>query len=59
MTACAGASTSTTAIGGSSATIPDQALPWQALEGADEERLTLLGVKNPGSADLHQYEISE
>ena len=33
----------------------DQALPWQALEGADEERLTLLGVRNPGGADLHQY----
>ena len=37
---------------------PDQALPWQALEGADDERLTLLGVKNPGSPDLHQYEAS-
>ena len=33
----------------------DQAVPWQALEGADEERLTLLGIKNPGGADLHQY----
>ena len=33
----------------------DQALPWQALEGADAQRLTLLGVRNPGGADLHQY----
>ena len=33
----------------------DQALPWQALEGADETRLTLLGIRNPGSSDLHQY----
>jgi len=38
---------------------PDQALPWQALEGADEERLTLLGVRNPGGADLHQYGTHE
>jgi hypothetical protein len=33
----------------------DHPLPWQALNGADETRLTLLGVRNPGSADLHQY----
>ena len=33
----------------------DQALPWQALENADEQRLTLLGIRNPGSSDLHQY----
>ncbi len=33
----------------------EKALPWQALEGADDERLTLLGIRNPGSSDLHQY----
>ena len=37
----------------------DQALPWQALEGADAQRLTLLGVRNPSGADLHQYGTQE
>jgi ectoine hydroxylase-related dioxygenase (phytanoyl-CoA dioxygenase family) len=32
----------------------DAALPWQALEGADEQRLQLLGVKMP-AGDIHQY----
>ena len=32
----------------------NQPLPWQALAGADEERLRLLGVKMPGR-DLHMY----
>ncbi|MBT5877307.1 MAG: hypothetical protein HOH43_28050 [Candidatus Latescibacteria bacterium] len=31
------------------------AVPWQALEGADEERLVLLGVKQP--EDLHMYRV--
>ncbi|MCX6378825.1 MAG: phytanoyl-CoA dioxygenase family protein [Armatimonadetes bacterium] len=30
------------------------ALPWQCLEGANEERLQLLGVKMP-AADIHMY----
>ena len=33
----------------------DRALPWQALEGASDLRLELLGIKNPGGPDLHQY----
>ena len=33
----------------------DRALPWQALEGASDQRLELLGIKNPGGSDLHQY----
>lgn len=32
----------------------ERALPWQALENADETRLQLLGVKMP-SGDVHQY----
>ena len=32
-------------------------LPWQALEGADATRLQLLGLKNPGGGDLHQYAL--
>jgi ectoine hydroxylase-related dioxygenase (phytanoyl-CoA dioxygenase family) len=32
----------------------DQQRPWQALEGAGEQRLRLLGVKMP-APDLHQY----
>jgi ectoine hydroxylase-related dioxygenase (phytanoyl-CoA dioxygenase family) len=32
-----------------------QALPWQALEGASEQRLRLLGVKMP-DRDLHMYD---
>ncbi len=33
----------------------ERALPWQALENASNQRLQLLGLKNPGSPDLHQY----
>ena len=33
----------------------EQALPWQALEGASEQRLRLLGVKMP-DRDLHMYD---
>ena len=33
----------------------NQALPWQALQNAGETRLQLLGMRNPGSHDLHQY----
>ena len=33
----------------------NQALPWQALQNADDTRLQLLGLRNPGSHDLHQY----
>ena len=32
----------------------DRALPWQALENADETRLRLLGVKMP-AGDIHMY----
>ena len=32
----------------------DRTLPWQALEGASEQRLELLGVKMP-AGDIHQY----
>ena len=32
----------------------ERALPWQALENADETRLQLLGLKMP-SGDIHQY----
>lgn len=33
----------------------ERALPWQALEGASEQRLRLLGVKMP-DRDLHMYD---
>ena len=33
----------------------DRELPWQAFEGASEQRLRLLGVKMPGK-DIHMYE---
>ena len=33
----------------------ERALPWQAFEGASEQRLRLLGVRMPGR-DLHMYE---
>lgn len=36
----------------------EHALPWQALEGASQERLELLGVKMPGR-DLHMYDPSD
>jgi len=36
----------------------EQALPWQALEGASQERLELLGVKMPGR-DLHMYDPTD
>ena len=33
----------------------DQTLPWQALEGATESRLQLLGLRMP-DRDLHMYD---
>ncbi|HVF09733.1 MAG TPA: phytanoyl-CoA dioxygenase family protein [Abditibacteriaceae bacterium] len=33
----------------------ERELPWQALEGASEQRLRLLGIKMPGR-DLHMYD---
>lgn len=36
----------------------DRELPWQALEGASEQRLRLLGFKMPGK-DLHMYDPAE
>lgn len=33
----------------------EQTLPWQAFEGASQQRLCLLGLKNPGGNDIHQY----
>lgn len=35
-----------------------QRLPWQAYEGASEQRLQLLGIKMPGR-DLHMYDPAE
>ena len=32
-----------------------EALPWQALQGASEQRLPLLGVKMP-DRDIHMYD---